>query len=135
MDSRAVLGRRVALKNDTYAHENSRSQRRPKQNVTYLVEKIFENGRVLGWELSRAFGDAGCKRSRETQQRVHEEYLGYRIRSNCKDWLVSLYNTLNNIFKNQNIYRVRLVQLAPSWIAQRTAAVCTICNSRVVYTI
>ena len=91
-DSRAVLGRRVALKDDTYAYEThvlsaDQNAHNPHEverlEAAHPGEKIFENGRVLGWGLSRAFGDAVCKWSLEIQQRVHEEYLGDRIRSNC----------------------------------------------------
>ena len=91
-DSRAVLGRRVALDDDTYAYEthvlsvdhNGHNPLEVKRlEAAHPGEKIFENGRTLGWGMSRAFGDATCKWSLEIQQRLHEEYLGDRIRSNC----------------------------------------------------
>ena len=92
-DSRAILGRRVALKDDdTYAYEthvlsadhNAHNPHEVKRlEAAHPGEKIFENGRTLGWGMSRAFGDAACKWSLEIQQRLHEEYLGDRIRSNC----------------------------------------------------
>jgi pyruvate dehydrogenase phosphatase len=91
-DSRAVLGRRVALKDDTYAYEthvlsadhNAHNPQEVKRlEAAHPGEKIFEKGRTLGWGMSRAFGDAACKWSLEIQQRLHEEYLGDRIRSNC----------------------------------------------------
>ena len=98
-DSRAVLGRRVAVakKNDDddnthYAYEthvlsldqNAHNPEEVKRlEAAHPGEKIFENGRTLGWGLSRAFGDAVCKWSLETQKRLHEEYLGDQIRSNC----------------------------------------------------
>ena len=47
-------------------------------------EKIMDNRRVLGWGMSRAFGDAAYKCSREIQQRLHEEFLGDRVRENVK---------------------------------------------------
>ena len=91
-DSRAVLGRRVALKDDTYAYEThvlsaDHNAHNPHEverlEAAHPGEKIFENGRTLGWGPSRAFGDAACKWSLEIQKRLHEEYLGDRIRSNC----------------------------------------------------
>ena len=91
-DSRAVLGRRVAIKEDTYAYEThvlsaDQNAHNPKEverlEAAHPGEKLFENGRVLGWGISRAFGDAACKLSLEIQQRLHEEYLGDRPRSNC----------------------------------------------------
>jgi pyruvate dehydrogenase phosphatase len=72
-DSRAVLGRRVALKNDTYAYEThvlsvDQNAHNPHEverlEAAHPGEKIVENGRVLGWGLSRAFGDSECKWSR-----------------------------------------------------------------------
>jgi len=47
-------------------------------------ETIVEKGRVLGWGLSRAFGDAAYKWSLDIQKRLHEEYLGDIIRPNVK---------------------------------------------------
>lgn len=91
-DSRAVLGRRVALKEDTYAYEthvlsadqNAHNPREVERlEAAHPGENIFEGGRVLGWGMSRAFGDAVCKWSLEIQQRLHEEYLNDRVRSNC----------------------------------------------------
>lgn len=91
-DSRAVLGRRVALKDDAYAYEThvlsaDQNGHNPLEverlEAAHPGEKIFEKGRTLGWGLSRAFGDAVCKWSLEIQKRLHEEYLGDRIRSNC----------------------------------------------------
>ncbi|KAF8809366.1 protein serine/threonine phosphatase 2C [Phlegmacium glaucopus] len=46
-------------------------------------ENIVGNRRVLGWGISRAFGDAALKWSREIQQRIHEQYLGDPPRGNC----------------------------------------------------
>ena len=91
-DSRAVLGRRVAQKDDTYAYEthvlsadhNAYNPHEVKLlEAAHPGEKIVENGRILGWGLSRAFGDAVCKWSLEIQKRLHEEYLGNRIESDC----------------------------------------------------
>jgi pyruvate dehydrogenase phosphatase len=91
-DSRAVLGRRVALNDHTYAYEThvlsaDQNAYNPLEverlEAAHPGEKIIKKGRVLGWGLSRAFGDAVCKWSLEVQQRVHEEYLGDRIESDC----------------------------------------------------
>jgi pyruvate dehydrogenase phosphatase len=91
-DSRAVLGRRVAVKEDAYAYEThvlsvDQNAHNPKEverlQAAHPGEKLFEGGRVLGWGMSRAFGDAAYKWSREIQQRIHEEYLGDRPRANC----------------------------------------------------
>ena len=91
-DSRAILGRRVALKDDTYAYETHVLSEDQNGNNPHEVERleaahpgetIFEKGRTLGWGMARAFGDASYKWSREVQQRLHEEYLGDRIRKDC----------------------------------------------------
>ncbi|KAF8809367.1 protein serine/threonine phosphatase 2C [Phlegmacium glaucopus] len=91
-DSRAVLGRRVALKGDTYAYEthvlseeqNAHNPREVERlQAPHPGENVVENGRILGWGISRAFGDAALKWSREIQQRIHEQYLGDRPRGNC----------------------------------------------------
>ena len=91
-DSRAVLGRRVALNDCTYAYEThvlsaDQNAHNPHEVERLIAahpgEKIVENGRVLGWGLSRAFGDAECKWSPEIQKRVHQEYLGDRIQDDC----------------------------------------------------
>ena len=92
-DSRAVLGRRVAVKEeDTYAYEThvlsvDQNAHNPQEverlHAAHPGEKVVDNGRVLGWGLSRAFGDAACKWSREMQQRISEEYLGDWPRANC----------------------------------------------------
>ena len=91
-DSRAVLGRRVSVKEDSYAYEThalsaDQNAHNPDEverlRAAHPGEKVVENGRVLGWAMSRAFGDATYKWSREVQQRLHEEYLGDSPRSNC----------------------------------------------------
>ena len=91
-DSRAVLGRRVALKDDTYAYEThvlseDQNAYNPHEverlEAAHPGETIFEKGRLIGWGLTRAFGDAVCKWSREIQQRLHEEYLGDGIEKDC----------------------------------------------------
>ena len=92
-DSRAVLGRRTinekgqdsyevhVLSLDQNAHNPAEEAR---MNALHPDEKIMENGRVLGWGMSRAFGDAAYKWSLEIQNRLHLEYLGDRPRPNVK---------------------------------------------------
>jgi len=91
-DSRAVLGRRVALKEDTYAYDTHvlsadqnahNAHEAERLRAAHPGEKVVEGGRVLGWGISRAFGDAAYKWSLEIQQRLHEEYLCDRPRRNC----------------------------------------------------
>ncbi|KAF4578258.1 hypothetical protein EYR40_001581 [Pleurotus pulmonarius] len=88
-DSRAILGRRVdgglyevhVLSFDQNAHNPAEDERMSKEHPG---ETIMANGRVLGWGMSRAFGDATYKWSLEIQKRLHEEYLGDRIPSKVK---------------------------------------------------
>jgi len=91
-DSRAVLGRKVSrkgkemyevhvLSQDQNGHNPAEDAR---MSALHPGEKIMENGRVLGWGMSRAFGDAAYKWSREIQERLHEEFLGDRVRENVK---------------------------------------------------
>ncbi|KAG9225596.1 hypothetical protein CCMSSC00406_0003099 [Pleurotus cornucopiae] len=88
-DSRAVLGRRVdgniyevhVLSLDQNAYNPAEDERMSKEHPG---ETIMANGRVLGWGMSRAFGDATYKWSLEIQKRLHEEYLGDRIPSKVK---------------------------------------------------
>ncbi|KAF8809345.1 protein serine/threonine phosphatase 2C [Phlegmacium glaucopus] len=91
-DSRAVLGRRVALKGNTYAYEThvlseDQNAHNPREvellQAAHPGENVVQNGRVLGWGISRAFGDATLKWSREIQQRIHEQYLGDRPEGDC----------------------------------------------------
>ena len=93
-DSRAVLGRRRVNDSgdpDFYeVHVLSMDQtgNNPKEvarlNALHPGETIVEKGRVLGWGISRAFGDAAYKWSLEVQTRLNEEYLGDRPRPNVK---------------------------------------------------
>ncbi|KAJ8519234.1 hypothetical protein ONZ45_g3796 [Pleurotus djamor] len=92
-DSRAILGRRVTdatgkatyevhiLSVDQNAYNPAEEER---MNKEHPGETIMVNGRVLGWGMSRAFGDAAYKWSLDIQRRLNEEYLGDRIRSNVK---------------------------------------------------
>ncbi|KAF8162622.1 phosphatase 2C-like domain-containing protein [Crassisporium funariophilum] len=99
-DSRAVLGRRVPVKDkhgkispsDGYIYEvhvlsADQNAHNPKEKermeALHPGETIMDKGRVLGWGMSRAFGDASYKWSRDIQQRLYEEYLGDRPRDNC----------------------------------------------------
>ncbi|EDR11078.1 uncharacterized protein LACBIDRAFT_247779, partial [Laccaria bicolor S238N-H82] len=92
-DSRAVLGRKKVSKKgkETYeVHVLSQDQNahnpaeETRMSALHPGEKIMDNGRVLGWGMSRAFGDAAYKWSREIQQRLAEEFLGDRVRENVK---------------------------------------------------
>jgi pyruvate dehydrogenase phosphatase len=92
-DSRAVLGRRHQDESgkDTYTvHVLSRDQNasnpdeEARLNALHPGEKIMENGRVLGWGMSRAFGDAKYKWSRETQSQLRNNHLGGSVPSNVK---------------------------------------------------
>ena len=91
-DSRAVLGRNVSKRGkDTYeVHVLSQDQNAhnpaedARMSALHPGEKIMDDGRVLGWDMSRAFGDAAYKWSREIQERLHEEFLGDRVRENVK---------------------------------------------------
>lgn len=49
-----------------------------------LGEKIMDKGRVLGWGMTRAFGDVAHKWSRKNQEWLHEEFWGDRVRENIK---------------------------------------------------
>ncbi|KAL1727772.1 phosphatase 2C-like domain-containing protein [Schizophyllum commune] len=92
-DSRAVLGRPVVdaegkrrwkvheLTQDQNAH-NEREMAR--MEGEHPGETIGANGRVMGWGMARAFGDAAYKWSRELQKRLFEDYLCDYPRSNVK---------------------------------------------------
>ncbi|KAH9890462.1 phosphatase 2C-like domain-containing protein [Cubamyces lactineus] len=86
-DSRAVLGRQIhdasgrptgmysvhVLTTDQTGHNPSERQRIESDHPD---EQRIRNGRVLGMGISRAFGDARFKWSREVQDRLKREYLG-----------------------------------------------------------
>lgn len=93
-DSRAVLGHKVRSKDgksDTYevrvlsvdqnAHNPAEVSR---LEAEHPGEKVVENGRVMGWGMARAFGDAAYKWSVDIQNQLNEKYLGDRVRSNMK---------------------------------------------------
>ncbi|KAK7040322.1 hypothetical protein VNI00_009790 [Paramarasmius palmivorus] len=86
-DSRAVLGRRVKGKDgkDTYAvHVLSLDQNAhnpaevARLSAEHPGEKVVDKGRVMGWGMSRAFGDAAYKWSIEVQKQLHQRFLGDR---------------------------------------------------------
>ncbi|KAF9060245.1 phosphatase 2C-like domain-containing protein [Rhodocollybia butyracea] len=106
-DSRAVLGRKV--RSDPKDSNNSNNYGNSDSNgYTYQVhvlsadqngynakeverlarehpgEKVVEKGRVMGWGMARAFGDAAYKWSVDVQRQLHERYLGDRVRENMK---------------------------------------------------
>jgi pyruvate dehydrogenase phosphatase len=92
-DSRAVLGRRVtdksgkesfevhALSVDQNAHNPAEVAR---ISAEHAGEMVVEKGRVMGWGMSRAFGDAMTKWSLEDQEKLKAEYLGDRSYANIK---------------------------------------------------
>ncbi|KAL1746477.1 phosphatase 2C-like domain-containing protein [Schizophyllum fasciatum] len=92
-DSRAVLARpardadgrarwrALALTQDQNAH-NEREMAR--MEGEHPGETIGANGRVLGWGMARAFGDAAYKWARELQMRLYEGYLCDYPRKNVK---------------------------------------------------
>jgi pyruvate dehydrogenase phosphatase len=93
-DSRAVLGRYVRdadgkteryevveLSVDQNAHNAAEEARLLAQHPGEVVVK---GGRVLGWGLSRAFGDARMKWSLETQKHLKETLLGRSISPTVK---------------------------------------------------
>ncbi|KAJ3915618.1 phosphatase 2C-like domain-containing protein [Lentinula edodes] len=93
-DSRAVLGRKVLSKdgktNGYQVHVLSQDQNahNPKEIVRLETEhpgeEVVKNGRVMGWGMARAFGDAAYKWSVDIQEKLYEKYLGDRVRSNMK---------------------------------------------------
>ncbi|KAF9045851.1 phosphatase 2C-domain-containing protein, partial [Rhodocollybia butyracea] len=99
-DSRAVLGRKVrseakdgatgaytytyqvhVLSSDQNGHNAKEVERLEREHPG---EKVVENGRVMGWGMARAFGDAAYKWSVDVQRELHERYLGDRVRENMK---------------------------------------------------
>ena len=87
-----ILGRKGSRKGkETYkVHVLSQDQNThsPAEDVRmstlHLQEKIMDDGHILGWGMSHAFGDAAYKWSREIQERLHEEFLGDRVCKNVK---------------------------------------------------
>ena len=107
-DSRAVLGRRVVpLPAQKGGNGNNNGRESPdshfyevhvlsvdqngnnpaeeaRLNALHPGETLVEAGRVLGWGMSRAFGDAAYKWSVDIQERLAEQYLGSRPPSKVK---------------------------------------------------
>ncbi|PSR73183.1 hypothetical protein PHLCEN_2v10960 [Hermanssonia centrifuga] len=93
-DSRAVLGRRVKDDEGEGYHYEVRelsvdqNGRNPAEEsrlgVQHPGEHVIKNGRVLGWGVSRAFGDARWKWSPDVQRRLKEGYLGRSIPHDVK---------------------------------------------------
>ncbi|KAI0668306.1 protein serine/threonine phosphatase 2C [Trametes maxima] len=86
-DSRAVLGRQnydeTGTPTGTYgvhaltADQNGwNPSERERLETEHPNETTVRNGRVMGYGMSRAFGDAVLKWSREVQDRLKREYLG-----------------------------------------------------------
>ncbi|KAJ3769555.1 phosphatase 2C-like domain-containing protein [Lentinula raphanica] len=97
-DSRAVLGRKIhtlngsdngmtvkyevqILSHDQNAHNPHEVRRLENEHPG---EEVVKNGRVMGWGMARAFGDAAYKWSIEVQEKLYEKYLGDRVRENMK---------------------------------------------------
>lgn len=92
-DSRAVLGRPTSDKHAQSHYDvhvlssdqnGNNAVEQARLSALHPGETVCEKGRVLGWGMSRAFGDAAYKWSREMQERLNEEFLGDRPRSNVK---------------------------------------------------
>ncbi|KAI0344959.1 protein serine/threonine phosphatase 2C [Trametopsis cervina] len=93
-DSRAVLGRRVVdVSGETThyeVHQLSIDQNGYNAAEKYRLlaqhpgEAIVKDGRVLGWGVSRAFGDARMKWSRDVQKYLKATLLGRSVASNVK---------------------------------------------------
>ena len=84
-DSRAVLGRRnpetgkwaaTALSIDQTGSNPAEAQRMRSEHPAEEASNVIRNGRVLGsLEPSRAFGDAGYKWSRDTQEKLKKNFF------------------------------------------------------------
>jgi len=95
-DSRAILGRRIKNKTtndgrDMYeVHVLSQDQNaynkdeEARMNAEHPGEKIMDNGRVMGWGISRSFGNGAYKWSLDVQRQLYEKFLGDRPRPNVK---------------------------------------------------
>lgn len=107
-DSRAILGRKVVrpgsnsddTSRTTYTvHPLSYDQNgyNPSEvarlKAEHPGENIIKDGRVLGWGISRAFGNGPTKWSLDIQKQLHERYLGRGIRENVKTppYLTGMY--------------------------------------------
>ncbi|KAF9484996.1 protein serine/threonine phosphatase 2C, partial [Pholiota conissans] len=91
-DSRAVLGRRVAVdggfKYEVHhltADQNASNSDEAARLTTLHPDEpeLLKNKRVVGWGPSRAFGDGSMKWSRAVQTRLNEEALSDRPRKEC----------------------------------------------------
>ena len=92
-DSRAILGRKTKDKdgNPTYevrllsAEQDGKSPaEEARLNALHPGEQVVKDGRVMGWGMARAFGDARMKWDAETQKKLWHTYLGSYPRSNLK---------------------------------------------------
>lgn len=98
-DSRAVLGRKVVSESKssenpstTYYSVHSLSSDQNGYNPSEVArieaehpgENIIKDGRVIGWGISRAFGNGPYKWSLDIQKQLYERYLGRSVRSNVK---------------------------------------------------
>ncbi|KAI0648506.1 phosphatase 2C-like domain-containing protein [Trametes meyenii] len=110
-DSRAVLGRptrdETSNLTGTYtvhaltADQNGwNPSERERLEAEHPDETTVRNGRVMGYGMSRAFGDAVLKWSREVQDRLKREYLG---RSPRPDLLTPPYLTAEPVVTTTQI--------------------------------
>ncbi|TFK80071.1 protein serine/threonine phosphatase 2C [Polyporus arcularius HHB13444] len=84
-DSRAVLGRRRydsegELKYDVYILTTDQNAMNPRElerlTAEHPGENVVQNSRVFGMGVSRAFGDARLKWTREVQDKLKRQHLG-----------------------------------------------------------
>lgn len=92
-DSRAILGRKTKDEDGkpTYevrllsAEQDGKSKaEEARLNALHPGEQVVKDGRVMGWGMARAFGDARMKWDKETQKKLWHLYLGSYPGSNLK---------------------------------------------------
>lgn len=89
-DSRAVLGRRgpsgrweaVALSADQTGHNADEVARIEREHPN--EPDLFENGRLLGLAVTRAFGDSRWKWSRDLQEDARQRFFGPSLRESLR---------------------------------------------------
>ncbi|THV06873.1 protein serine/threonine phosphatase 2C [Dendrothele bispora CBS 962.96] len=148
-DSRAVLGRKIKNKKTSdgrdmyevhvlsYDQNAYNKDEEARMNAEHPGEKIMDNGRVMGWGISRSFGNGAYKWSLDVQRQLHEKFLGDRPRSNVKtppyftaepvitttmvqpgDFLIMASDGLWDILTNEEV-----VGLVGLWLANNHIAV------------
>ena len=93
-DSRAVLGRRIpdsegkTLRYEVYelsVDQNAgNAAEEARLNAQHPGEVVVKDGRVLGWGVARAFGDARMKWTVDTQKQLKATFLGRSVSSTLK---------------------------------------------------